>query len=417
MAIITNNRNIWGTMGRTYWSSFWYDNKYVSWTAQVLVGVDNKSRDVVQRKKPKGFKPPTSYSSSGVVGSTSGFPVAYAYGVYGGKYSIGVGADNSGPGDLSSLPSFDESVANKAIIGARLNLKGQKINVAVAFNERKQTANLISSTATRVAKAIKAVKKGNLRDLRNAIGITRASPWPKGFNKKQSRMLAKKAKGGDKDAAHQLWLEHRFGWMPLLSDVHGAAEALAEADLADPQRYSFSVKRSASTSYGSSGTASKDQLAFGAFPRHVDWRIKGTMGAMVRFDAFMENPALQQAAALGLTNPLAIAWEAVPFSFVADWFVPIGNYVNAMDATLGWNFRAGSISRRIKQKGTASQRARYDYPEWKNLTVSGYASCQSWSLQRSVLTSFPYPATIFPKNPLSTSHVVSALALLRQVFR
>jgi hypothetical protein len=34
---------------------------------------------------------------------------------------------------------------------------------------------------------------------------------------------------------------------------------------------------------------------------------------------------------LGLYDPAGLAWELLPFSFVADWFVPIGNYLENLN--------------------------------------------------------------------------------------
>jgi hypothetical protein len=34
----------------------------------------------------------------------------------------------------------------------------------------------------------------------------------------------------------------------------------------------------------------------------------------------------------GLTDPASVAWELIPFSFVADWFVPIGDTLRAIHA-------------------------------------------------------------------------------------
>lgn len=33
----------------------------------------------------------------------------------------------------------------------------------------------------------------------------------------------------------------------------------------------------------------------------------------------------------GFSNPAAVLWEATPFSFVGDWFFPIGDYLNDLD--------------------------------------------------------------------------------------
>lgn len=40
---------------------------------------------------------------------------------------------------------------------------------------------------------------------------------------------------------------------------------------------------------------------------------------------------------LGVSNPVAIAWELVPYSFVVDWLYPVGMYLQQLDALLGVN--------------------------------------------------------------------------------
>ena len=47
--------------------------------------------------------------------------------------------------------------------------------------------------------------------------------------------------------------------------------------------------------------------------------------------------------ALGL-QPLPTAWELLPFSFVADWFLNIGTFLEAWTTKEGWSFLAGSQS-------------------------------------------------------------------------
>jgi hypothetical protein len=42
----------------------------------------------------------------------------------------------------------------------------------------------------------------------------------------------------------------------------------------------------------------------------------------------VSNPNLYLASQLGFVNPAAIAWELVPFSFVVDWFVNVGEFLN-----------------------------------------------------------------------------------------
>ena len=44
------------------------------------------------------------------------------------------------------------------------------------------------------------------------------------------------------------------------------------------------------------------------------------------------------------SNPLLTAWELVPYSFVVDWFVPIGDFINQYASTDGLVFISGTES-------------------------------------------------------------------------
>jgi hypothetical protein len=43
--------------------------------------------------------------------------------------------------------------------------------------------------------------------------------------------------------------------------------------------------------------------------------------------------------ALGLLDPLTVAWEIIPYSFVIDWFVPIGTYFENLNTIPALNGR------------------------------------------------------------------------------
>jgi hypothetical protein len=123
---------------------------------------------------------------------------------------------------------------------------------------------------------------------------------------------------------------------------------------------------------------------------------------------------LLQANRLGVINPLAIAWELYPFSFVIDWFVPIGSVLTAATATAGLEFVSGHTTRSIQLEyaeegwGTGSQ---------ETLQQGMYR--ESWGLmQRGVESNFRFPVPYADTNPFGKNRqarAASALALLRQL--
>jgi hypothetical protein len=57
---------------------------------------------------------------------------------------------------------------------------------------------------------------------------------------------------------------------------------------------------------------------------------------------------------LGLLNPLSLAWELLPYSFVIDWFLPIGDYLAATTASAGMTWVNGWSRTERKQRATAN---------------------------------------------------------------
>ena len=112
----------------------------------------------------------------------------------------------------------------------------------------------------------------------------------------------------------------------------------------------------------------------------------------------------------GLVNPLSLGWELIPFSFVVDWCMPIGNFLEALTAHYGLTFDSGftSVTCRGSVSGTrkvsnaigTANGIRYDF----------------LSNNRTALGNFPMPR-VYAKNPFKTSNVMSALALFHQLLR
>jgi len=134
--------------------------------------------------------------------------------------------------------------------------------------------------------------------------------------------------------------------------------------------------------------------------------------------ATVNGPELASLKQFGLANPLSIAWELVPWSFVVDWVLPVGEFLDACTATFGLTFKDGC--RVETAKCTASLPSVGGSANWLKIyepyLVVGKVSIDSFDLSRVKLTAFP-SATIYGKSSLSDTKVVTAAALWRATRR
>jgi len=121
----------------------------------------------------------------------------------------------------------------------------------------------------------------------------------------------------------------------------------------------------------------------------------------------------------GFLNPINLVWEILPFSFVVDWFLPIGPYLEAASAFNGLEFVDGSQTQ-FTRANTVSA-VDFEGSSAGNPTQWAYEHARFYAeyvvLDRVKLVSFP--SLTFPsfKNGLaSIEHASNGLALLKSVF-
>lgn len=162
-----------------------------------------------------------------------------------------------------------------------------------------QTISLLTNTMTRLAKSIHELRRGNLWKAADIIGVS-----------------GKKLKSRNDVASN--WLAIQYGWLPLLSDAHAAGEAFAS--------YANKPRTSVVSASVWQGKGDKfyvvNNLSTGV---NYGYHRSSKLIKRIRYEMSEDIPMTRS---LGLENPLGIAWEVLPYSFVIDWFLPVGAYLD-----------------------------------------------------------------------------------------
>jgi len=268
-------------------------------------------------------------------------------------------------------------------------VRGSDFNAGIALGEGHQTLNLIADSATRIAKSLHHLKRGDLAgSLRSLIEGTSRKPIKPYSTFKPFRPT--------QDAMSRHWLEIQYGWRPLLSDVNAAAQSLAHFLSAPLQtRYSAKVEKEdvqpkvvqldpaldGRTATSSSILKSKKRMI-------ITVSEKGSIPAQ-----------------LGLLNPASVAWELLPWSFVIDWFIPVGQYLDARAFTSCT--QASVITTTLNTSFTTPVQG-----------MGGGNNCRNSAAVMARLIGANLPSVPLPSfKPLSKAasweHCVNALALLQ----
>lgn len=261
----------------------------------------------------------------------------------------------------------------------RGKIKDQTMNLAQAVGELDQTRNLLFSTARDVVKSFHSLRSG--RSVAQLMSILKHPDTRNG------KKLANR------------WLELQYGWIPLINDVIGGAEALAKGLKEGITRFQTVTNNDAEVN------VTRDALGETTTVASLDMRVRAryTISA----------PDLKLVSELGFANPMALAWEFLPYSFVVDKIIPIGDYLDGIDALTGIHDLV--VARSFKLQTRASRILDYSdsvstfSPQPRGVEVKTISHRFGTGSQLSF-------GSLQFKPKVSATNAVSAIALLRQLF-
>lgn len=265
--------------------------------------------------------------------------------------------------------SLDQDAYRRALSKLYSDIRGSDLNLATDLAESGEARHMV---------------KNSVRDL---IGYVKHLPSGKGLA--------------------SAWLSYQYGWRPLIQSIYGVT-TFARTNLLQRE-----VR-------GSSSVTRRIDGPVPSFPwllrsGYVKYSCK--LGGRIT----VTNPPLYDLSRLSSLNPVSIAWELVPLSFVADWFYDIGGYMSDVETSLGlgYSFAFGYQTWTVQSLelfGGSFSRSELFGSNFATQTSSYMCSHRTTYKKRTSLASVPFPPSPKFKVDLGSNQLLSAAALIRQKF-
>lgn len=266
---------------------------------------------------------------------------------------------------------------------------GESSQLGVFVAEGRQAYGMIANRATGLYRAYRELKRGNFRRFLRELSVK-----PKRKHRSVVRTAAGEASG--------LWLEYWFGWSPAVNDLFNAYQILTGENRFSRCSGSSGIRLPFRT-VNTGGSTNRRRMTTDSCLRIVK---TGATVELVNYNAAIR-------ASLGLSNPLSIAWELVPFSFVVDWFTQFGNCLDAMTDFNGFVLHDAYT--------TTFQKAHHVYVTW-NTNYGGYGyngTYEFTTFQHSREKGLAKPLVLRPKLSnfgTSATRAATAVSLLTAIF-
>jgi len=307
-------------------------------------------------------------------------PFDYRTKMSGGDFNCAEGASFRSDFGVVYMPLTWTSNDDLNLIGKlREQVAGSDFNLAVALAELPEALEMIGGTAIKIARAFSFARKGNFSAATEALLSA---------NRERGRKLVV-----PRHAASN-WLELQYGWQPLLKDVHGAAMFAAQ-QLECPFTKVIRVR------------VRKNPVIRTSSPSNVS--VTGVAVEVGQLIAYLTEKDVTKM--VGLHDPLSVAWEKLPYSFVADWFIPISNFLSAraMASAITGSFVT------TKYSYYRTRQLTFVNPVLTGAIIYSEAGCD---VTRTVSSTLAVPLPSF--KPLakvaSVGHCLNAIALLTTAF-
>lgn len=295
-------------------------------------------------------------------------------------------SDQYGPASsavsVTSGTKYVWSAADELKLQSKLvaKIKGHQFNLAVNLAQSHQLVGMCASLIRKLGRSLVHLKHGHVAGAMRELGVA-DNPRP---------LISTDVTGR--------WLEMQYGWLPSISDAFEAAkafEAIAEGR---------SARIVATSKVGRPYNGSASPTIYACL---------GNTTVIKRIVCELEEE-ISAGRSLGLLDPLSVAWEVLPYSFVIDWFLPVGTFLEnlAVIPSLRGRFLTTEYSRtecRYTELINQSYKPYYGAANRRGLMIS---------VTRTVSTSLTTqrPTFVDPIDAMSPKRIANAVSLCHQAF-
>lgn len=280
---------------------------------------------------------------------------------------------------------------------------GQTGEMLTSTLEWKTSLDMISGRSRTIYSAYLAIRRFQFKKAAQLLNIA----TPSKFKNLSSKAAKKKGL-----SPTGIWLEYWMGWAPLAGDIGLAINTLTSKSATTVKHFSVGVIHKDSLRKKIQSSLIYTHPGYRWTNINLDFVYDCKLSAYG--DVIVTNHNYHLANKLGFTNPVLTAWQLVPFSFIADWFINVGQILASLTDFEGLTFVNIGTARRVEITATA-----------RGVTWDGWSSGSVVSVKQDGI------ATLLNRNPgnfprprlearmldkLSLTRAATSISLLVEIF-
>lgn len=276
-------------------------------------------------------------------------------------------------------PKYDNYVLGVVDNQLLAKIANSQASFGEDLGEIRETAQMMEKRSAQVLRMLLYLRRGQFARAAKVIGLSKRN-----LNLK---------------SAADAFLELKFGWLPVLESIYHARSSIMHA-------------------FGQSQKLATVSAHYAQTYTRDDWVGQNQRTGKVKYETTAQadyrcsDPTLAGLNALGILNPASVAWNLMPMSFVIDWFISVGSFLDGLSAPIGLTYGSGFHSHRTE--------AEFSFENFGHAAeligckgTNPKATVRSSGFRRIPDLGFPTPA-ITIRLGLNPNRVLTLLALLAQ---